>query len=384
MNITSHTRWISGLLIALVIMAAGAFYYFNLMSNASLSPANVDVDTSMVRQGPPSATVLTAEAITFTFAPYMELPGTVQSVVDAVIASETRGKITSVAMVGDEVRKGQTIANIDPTDARENLEQRRAELQRLESQLSYHTEYYATITQEDDQLGFSGISVAELKSNMDSAKADLERGKVAVRLAETDLERTTVRAPFAGTIVRQEIQPGEYAQVGSPVARLVNTDRLEVSVQVPSASVMDIAEDTVLPVTGKRSTREGRFRALVPVGHAVSRTMELRADISGSSFLVGEPVRVRIPVSEPKTAIAVPRDAIVLRSNEAYLFVVTDGVAVRRTVDKGLSQGDMVEVTGNVQLGERVVIRGAERLRDGQPVILNSPVTPPSPTGNTD
>lgn len=357
--------------LAMTAIAAGATYY-GYTKLFQPAPAEA-VTASAPPQGPPPATVAVAEVVENRFEPFMELPGTVQSLVDATVAAETRGKIVSVIQVGDFVEKGQTIARIDPTDARETLQQRQAELARLESQYDYHAGVYAIVANEEDDLGLSGIGVAELKSNMDSARADLERGRVAIRLAETDLARTTIRAPFSGTIVSQEIQPGEYAQIGSPIARLVDTEHLEVSVQVPAASVVEIGENQILPVVSKRANLQARFRTLVPVGNSVSRTMELRADVSGSGMMVGEPVRVQIPVALPRTSIAVPRDAIVLRSDSQFLFVVRDDVAVRQSIETGVSQGDLVEVVGVLDPGERVVTRGAERLRDGQPVnIINS------------
>ncbi len=358
-------------LVFISVVAAGTYYGYTKLFRTA--PAEATTVAAAPPQGPPPATVAVAQAVENLFEPVMELPGTVQSLVDATVAAETRGKIISVIQVGDYVQQGDTIARIDPTDARETLQQRQAELARLESQYDYHAGVYAIVANEEDDLGLSGIGVAELKSNMDSAHADLERGRVSVRLAETDLARTTIRAPFSGTVVSQEIQPGEYAQAGSPIVRLVDTVHLEVSVQVPAASVVDIVEDQLLPVIGKRDGYDARFRTLVPVGDAVSRTMELRADVSGSGMMVGEPVRVRIPIARPRTSVAVPRDAIVLRANSQFLFVIRDDVAVRETVETGVSQGDLVEVVGILDAGEMVVTRGAERLRDGQPVnIINS------------
>lgn len=321
------------------------------------------------RSGPPPATVALATATKMQMAPHTVLPGTVVSVRDAVIAAETSGKILNIAQVGALVDAGTRIAQIDAADAEQLVAQRKAELARLESLLTYHTDYYKRVEAANNKLGVSEIGIAELKSNRDTAKADFARAQAALRTAEKALERTSITAPFPGSVVTQSIQQGEYAQVGSAVARLVDTINLEVSAQVPAALVQPLAPGTMLEVTGMGKTFLAPLRTIVPVGDAVSRTMELRVALTDSGLLVGSPVRVSLPSAQAKEVVAIPRDAVILRTSAQYVYVVEEGVANRRDVALGYAQGDMVEVVGDVSLGDQVVIRGGERLRDGQTVV---------------
>ncbi len=318
--------------------------------------------------GPPPAPVAIATAVTLTMKPSSTLPGSVVSLRDSVVASETSGKVLSVALVGDVVQAGDSLAEIDPQNAQQLVAQRKAELERLDSLYRYHSNYFARVGKESNDLGIPEITIAELKSNVETARADVARAKASLVAAENDLARTSIKAPFAGRVVGQSIQPGEFAQVGSPVARLVDTQNLEVSARVPAALVQPLAAGTMLEVDGMGRAMQAPLRALVPVGDAISRTMELRVTLQDSGLLVGSPVRVSLPTAVPREVVAVPRDAVILRPNNQYVFVVEEGTAYRRDVTLGYGEADMIEVEGEVSAGDTIIIRGGERLRDGQKV----------------
>ena len=359
--------------VVFVLLLAGAAYHFGWWSGGEQS-ANA-------ANGPPPAAVAVARAQRVTMAPHTVLPGTVVSVRDAVIASETSGKVLSVAEVGDQVKVGDSVAEIDPRNATQLVAQRRAELDRLQSLYTYHKDYYARVNIEENNLGIPEIGIAELKSNMETAKADVARAKAALESAENDLNRTSIKAPFPGSVVSQSIQQGEYAQEGSSIVRLVDTENLEVSAQVPAALVQPLEPGTLLEITGMGKTLQAPMRTLVPVGDSISRTMELRVELKGTGLLVGSPVRVSLPSAEPKKVVAIPRDAIILRTDAQYVFVVDDdGKAHRRNVELGYADGDMIEVIGDVEPLDTVVVRGGERLRDGQAVAREQDTNQALPT----
>ena len=112
------------------------------------------------------------------------------------------------------------------------------------------------------------------------------------------------------------------------------------------------------------------LRTVVSVGNEDLHVFELRLDIQ-QSLPVGQTVRVTIPTAASREVLAVPRDALVLRGSGTAVFVIdNDGTARRATVSTGIGQDGWIEVAGPVQAGDRVVIRGNERLRDGQSVEI--------------
>ena len=112
------------------------------------------------------------------------------------------------------------------------------------------------------------------------------------------------------------------------------------------------------------------------MGDDISRLYELRLNFENPDWTVGYAVRVAVPMSNKRKILAVPRDAIVLRPNDIKVFKINaDGVAESITVELGIAQDNLIEIIGDIRPGDVVVIRGNERLRDGQKVLLQAGVS---------
>jgi len=170
-------------------------------------------------------------------------------------------------------------------------------------------------------------------------------------------------------VQRRFVQRGEYLQVGAAVAHLVDTARLEARVQAPLALAPQVKAGQEIQVRLHGAVQPVTVRAVVPVGDERSRQFELRVALPEDFALVGTAVEVALPESDGATALTVPRDALVLREAHTYVMrVKPDNTAERVEVRAGAARDALVEVTGELSPGDRVVIRGAERLSPGQAV----------------
>jgi len=116
---------------------------------------------------------------------------------------------------------------------------------------------------------------------------------------------------------------------------------------------------------------ETTVRVIVPVSDKLSRTVEVRLSLAAAAAFVGDAARVLVPSAEPRMVLAVPRDALVLREDNTYLFKLNrENKAERIAIETGAEDGGFVEVRGTLKEGERVIIRGAEHLEPGQKVRL--------------
>jgi len=110
---------------------------------------------------------------------------------------------------------------------------------------------------------------------------------------------------------------------------------------------------------------------VVPVGDAVSRMVEVRLSAGDREWLVGTPVQVSLPSDAPVSTVAVPRDALVERGSQSYVYKVnSDKTAEQITVQISAVVGLWVGLTGGISVGDKVIVRGAERLSPGQPVEI--------------
>jgi RND family efflux transporter MFP subunit len=350
----------------IVIALAGSTAFFAGMFDQK---ANAAADAGP--PAPPPANVRVAEAVATNLAPHSEAPGSVVSVNDSLIAAATPGKILWVAEIGSEVKEGDVIARIDPADAILQRDESRADIKRLGARADYLARLVARHEGLGEDGGESEASIDQMRSDRDEAQQNLERARVALRRAETALGRTEVKAPFSGRIAAREIEVGEFVNPGAAVARLVNIDALEVTAQAPDTMLVAVHAGDEISVSNGVESIKAKVRAVVPVGDTVSRTLELRLVLPKTDWHIGSAVQVNLPRSAPKRVVAVDRDALILRADRVSIFVIAaDDTAKQLDVELGAADGNLIEVIGAIKQGDRVVIRGGERLRDGQKVVI--------------
>ncbi|MFM2044119.1 MAG: hypothetical protein RLY86_2695 [Pseudomonadota bacterium] len=319
---------------------------------------------------PPPAKVVVQPAEIRTIALRIEVPGTVHSRQDAEIAAEVAGRVTWVAEAGTRVAAGEPVARLD--DRVLVLEQQglAAQIESLKSQLEFQTREVARLTELAARGSAPQSRLEEGTSRRDVLAHDLVQARVRHDRIALDLERTVVRAPFAGQIAARMIEVGEFSNPGADVVRLVAVDDVEVRVQAPVAIAPHLREGMAVAL-GDGSM--GHISRLIPVGEERSRTFEVRVALPAAQgdapWIVGGAVTVALPAAAAQQVTAVPRDALVLRGNGTFVFrVKPDGTAERLAVQVGTSDGPWVQVTGGISAGDSLVIRGAERLREGQAV----------------
>jgi RND family efflux transporter MFP subunit len=322
-------------------------------------------------QGPPPANVVVAEAIEALLAPRSEAPGSVVGLRDSLVAAETSGKIIWVADVGAEIEQGAAIARIDPKDAQFARDEAAADFGRLKARADFLSRNVKRFVDLGDESGESAASLDQMKAERDEALQNLARARVALDRAETNLLRTEVKAPFAGRLVSQDTQVGEYASPGAPIARLVDTRSLEVTAQAPDSLLKSVKPGDSIEVSLGAERVKATIRAIVPVGDQLTRTMEIRLALPEAQWPIGSAVRVALPQTAPRPVVAAHRDAVILRADRISVYVVgADMTAKQVDVELGAAEGDLIEIIGDVKPGDRVIIRGAERLRDGQKVTI--------------
>ncbi|RLA28076.1 MAG: efflux RND transporter periplasmic adaptor subunit, partial [Gammaproteobacteria bacterium] len=139
--------------------------------------------------------------------------------------------------------------------------------------------------------------------------------------------------------------------------------------RAPLNAVNFVQEGDVLELHNDYGDGEGSIRTIVPFGNPQSHMFEVRLNVDPEIWTVGESVRLSMPTAMTKEVLAVPRDALVLRREGAFVFRInSDDTAEQVNVMTGLGAGSLIEVIGDLRSGDRVVIRGAERLQDGMAV----------------
>ncbi len=319
----------------------------------------------------PPAQVEVATAELRNMAPVVEVSGTVVSLNDSRIASEIRGVLVWLADVGAAVEAGEVIARIDPRLMRVAHNRARANLARLEVDYAFRARELERTEELAARNNVSATLLDEVRSARDQAQHLLDDARAQLEQAEDDLERTEIRAAFAGHVTQRLASVGEFVDVGEDVLRLVDTRRMEIALPAPIGLTEFLRPGLEVAVTSNGQDRVHALRAVVPVGDAVSRMVEVRLAVDAGDWLVGTPVQVSLPSADAVTAVAVPRDALVERGGQAHLFRVgADGTAEQIFADVRYTVGLWVSIAGGIEAGDQVIVRGAERLMPGQPVAI--------------
>lgn len=336
-----------------LVLLAGTFVFFPALAQTKSDPPPVGV----------------ASARLVRMAPKISMPGTVVSLNDSQLASEVEGRISWVADVGTVVKKNDIVARIDNSLARMQLSSDKANVARLTAQLKFDRNQASRMENLFSQSAIAKSTRDQAVSTRDMDVAALVQAQAAMDRSQYQFTHSDIRAPFPGRVVARLINAGEYATAGKPVVRLVDIGSTEVSVQTPIDAARFLRESMPLTVEIQGRPFIAKVRAIVPVGDVASRNIEVRLTLPAGSGFVGDAAKVYIPSAEPREVLAVPRDALVLREDNTYVFKV-DGksVAERVVVETGSEDGALVEVHGPLAAGERVIVRGAERLEAGQKV----------------
>lgn len=318
-----------------------------------------------------AALVKVAEAAIKRIAPVTLVPGTVISRNDARLSAEVEGQLIGVAEVGDTFQEGEVVARIDDTRLKLFRQELRAEITRAEARVRFLESEEKRFAKLQESNLAAVTQLESTRSDRDMAIGDLEVARARLAQNADALARTKIKAPFSGMVVERIKMPGERVAEGDDVVRLVDHQRLEVVARAPLDYFGYTRPGQLLEVRTGERTALAEVRTVVTVGDENTHQFELRLDLDSQMFPVGQTLRVAVPYDEHRDVLTVPRDALVLRPDGQSVFVVDGGnLAKRIAVTTGVGAGDDIEVLGAISPGDRVVIRGNERLQPGQSVSI--------------
>jgi membrane fusion protein (multidrug efflux system) len=275
-----------------------------------------------------------------------------------VIAKTSGVALSVLAEEGQYVHAGQVLVRLDSARAALQAAQSASQMRKLEAN-------YARSRQLAEQKLISA-------NDIDQIKFDLENAGAANRLANLELSYANVLAPISGVIAQRSIKPGNFVQINTPIFRIVDTSRLEATLNVPERELETLKAG--LPVNlqvdalpGK--TFQGSVDRVAPVVDSGSGTFRVICAFQGGGLLQpGMFGRMQIDYDHRANALVVPRIALLDDEGDPAVFAIRNGKAVRVPVKLGYLDGAWAEIRSGVRLGEQVVVAGKTALRDGSVV----------------
>jgi RND family efflux transporter MFP subunit len=319
----------------------------------------------------PPPVVIVEDAAMRMLAPTIDVPGTVVSRFDARLAAEVSAKLEWIADVGTVVEKGDTVARLDDVTFQFSEKEAESRVDRERARVTFLRAERARLEKLDANNLSAKSQLDQTISDLAIAESDQAIAEAQLGLAQVAMYVTQIKAPFDGIVTEKLRNIGERLNVADEVIRLVDPNSIEVVARAPLNNVTFIEKGDVLEIYNDYREGEGLVSTTVPFGNPQSHMFEVRLDVDPDIWTVGESVRLSMPTAAEKQVMAVPRDALVLRREGTSIFRIKDDMTAEQvSVITGLGAGRLIEVIGDVNANDRIVVRGAERLSTGMTVNI--------------
>lgn len=325
-----------------------------------------------------AAAPVTAATITEMALPrIISASGSVSAWEEVPVGAETGG-LTAVSVLADEgsyVRQGQPLVQMNDVLLRAQVAQQEAQVQTAEANAARDDAALARAQELKDRGFLSQASLDTALANQRSAQASLTAARAALSETRTRLSQATIRAPVGGLVIRRSVTRGQIIQPGAELFRIVRDGRLELDAQVPETDLPLIRAGMAATITSDQAGQtSGRVRIVTSEVDPQTRLGIARIALTApGSLRPGMFARAAIDAGAQASLVA-PLESVVFREGQPGVYVIAPDNTVRFTpVTTGVRQEGRVALTGGVQAGQRIVVRGAGFLGDGDAVQVQAP-----------
>ena len=207
------------------------------------------------------------------------------------------------------------------------------------------------------------------------ASTQVDQAKAAADLAQSQLSNTVIRSPLTGVVSVRNVDPGELVASGSPAFVVIDARALDAEASVEEGTVSALRLGETVPVrvdTDGTSPLSGVVQTISPAADPRTQGYLVKVRISAADAAVkpGMFARLSIPLQTRTGVLVVPNSAILTESGVASVMAVVDGTARRMTVQTGVSDDAVTEITAGLTEGTLVVTEGQSFINDGDPVTV--------------
>lgn len=314
----------------------------------------------------------------------LPLSGSMSPIVQATLKSKVGGEVELMPLrEGQDVREGEVLARIDTRNLQAQYDRQLAAVERARADLDLATlnrdknrtllekHYISQNTYEATESAYAGMV-----ANVKLAEAD-------ARLAKINLEDAVVRAPFAGTIAKRHVQPGEKVSLDSTIVTLVDLRQMVLEAAVPAADIPAVAiGQSVRFKVGGFGAREfvGEVQRINPITADGSRAITIYVAVANPNNALkgGMFAQGALTLDKAEPVLAVPQRAVHEEAGVAYVYMLLDEKVVRTTVRVGATApgSSLIEVREGLAAGDRVIVTEITAAQVGQRVVVrNDPVS---------
>lgn len=329
--------------------------------------------------GEPSMTVSTMKVVETSWQPRLKAVGSLRAKVGVNVTTELAGLVQNINFKpGSEVKKGDLLVQL-------NASTELGQLHALQAQVEL-----AKITYQRDKAQFSAHAVS--KQLVDTDEWNLKNLQAQVEQQAATVDKKTIRAPFSGHIGINNINPGQYLNVGDTITTLQALDPIYADFSLPQQALAKLALDQKVLVTTDTFPNKpftGVITTIQPAVDVATRNVQVEATVPNTEFKLkpGMFVQVQVDAEKPQKYITVPQSAVSFNPYGDIVYLVIDSgkkdkkgqtiLSVEQVfVSVGDSRGDQVAITKGLKVGDQIVTSGQLKLKNGTPITINNKIQP--------
>jgi RND family efflux transporter MFP subunit len=368
--------WHVKALIAAVLAVIIGVVVWTAMRGPSAAPAAASATTPPLEL----ASVDVATVALQTLSRSLPLSGSMSPIVQATLKSKVGGEVELVPLrEGQDVREGEVLARIDTRNLQAQYDRQLAAVDRARADLDL-----ATLNRDKnrvllDQHYISQNTYEATESAYAGMVANLKLAEADARLAKIGLEDAVIRAPFAGTVAKRHVQPGEKVSMDSTIVTLVDLRQMVLEAAVPAADIpaVQIGQPAKFKVGGF-GAREfvGEVQRINPITADGSRAITIyiavpnpNRALKGGMFAQGA-----LTLDKTEPVLAVPQRAVHAEAGATYVYTLRDEKIARTNVKVGATVpgATFVEVREGLAAGDRVIVTEITAGQVGQKVLVRA------------
>lgn len=325
-----------------------------------LGACSQELEESKKGGSPAVVTVFTVQSQPWT--EVIQAVGTSKARDSVVIAAKQSERVSAVHFdSGQRVAKGRLLVELDSGTARAELQEAQASLNDLNSQVQR----------------LQNLQSRQLiaKSQLDTVVANRNAARARVQAAQVRLDERMIRAPFSGVLGLRQVSPGQFVNAGAAMVNLDDLDRMWVDFPVPEFLLTKV--ETGMPLRLKADAypdedfpaRVAGVESRVDVS---TRALMVRAEVQNANGRLRPGMLMRVELQQALgESLVVPELCLQQVGNRSFVYAVNaDNTVVSRDIRIGSRRNGMVVILSGLKAGDRIVLDGTSKLRDGQSIQI--------------
>ena len=303
--------------------------------------------------------------------------GEVRGRYESQLAFQVNGKIAKRnVQLGSAVNAGDVLMQIDAKDVQQTVNSNSAQVYSAESQLKLAESNLNRYRHLHETGAVSRMTYDQYATAYDAAVALVRQTSAQYAQGVNQLDYTFLQADKPGVISNIAAEIGQVVSAGQTIVTVVQDGEREVEISIPENRIAELSKATQIKVTFwalDERTVDGKVREIAPMADPATRTFKVRISLLNppQEMKLGMTASVNLINNNAQQAITIPLSAIYQNGSTPSVWVVQENVLALRPVILGKYGDNSVQVIGGLQQGERIVVAGVHKFREGQTVRIN-------------